>query len=219
MVGDRGVGKSTIASLLSGNDTMFKVGSSSTGTTTVGADLSPVIPSLEYSKIISDKLKEDIYQPNTSLPFFLIDSEGMNVRGDAFDFVTTSPPAVVAKVIIWVGAEKLETAQILEDIKQYLNGLDQIVFDGGDSGTTCKEPKYGQFVIVINKMMGDETDEQLYSELMTDEPDYIPGYEERNKVRQKLRDCFAGITVHGLPILNVPAGQDISYSLSGPTVP
>ena len=29
---------------------------------------------------------------------FLIDSEGMGVRGDAFDFITTSPPAVIAKV-------------------------------------------------------------------------------------------------------------------------
>ena len=31
---------------------------------------------------------------------FLIDSEGMGVRGDAFDFITTSPPAVIAKVFI-----------------------------------------------------------------------------------------------------------------------
>ena len=33
---------------------------------------------------------------------FLIDSEGMGVRGDAFDFITTSPPAVIAKVFIQI---------------------------------------------------------------------------------------------------------------------
>ena len=37
-------------------------------------------------------------QPQEILPLFLIDSEGMGVRGDAFDFITTSPPAVIAKV-------------------------------------------------------------------------------------------------------------------------
>ena len=29
---------------------------------------------------------------------FLVDSEGMGIRGEAFDFITTSPPAVIAKV-------------------------------------------------------------------------------------------------------------------------
>ena len=37
-------------------------------------------------------------QASEVLPLFLIDSEGMGVRGDAFDFITTSPPAVIAKV-------------------------------------------------------------------------------------------------------------------------
>ena len=30
---------------------------------------------------------------------FLVDSEGMGIRGEAFDFITTSPPAVIAKVL------------------------------------------------------------------------------------------------------------------------
>ena len=36
IVGGRGVGKSTVASLLSGNSSMFTVGSGSVGTTTTG---------------------------------------------------------------------------------------------------------------------------------------------------------------------------------------
>ena len=33
-------------------------------------------------------------------PLFFVDSEGMGIRGDAFDFITTSPPAIIAKVIM-----------------------------------------------------------------------------------------------------------------------
>merc|ERR1712142_888982 len=204
MVGDRGVGKSTIASLLSGNETLFQAGSSSTGTTTTGADVSGVIPTFDYSSIVSQKLKRQISKPNQNLPFFLIDSEGMNVRGNSFDFMTTSPPAVVGKVIIWVGAENVQTAKILESVENYLDGLDQIILDGHDSGTNCQTPQFGHFVIVINKMMGAKTDQQLYQELMTVEPDYIPGYDKRNAVRQKLKQCFAQLTVHGLPLLYTP---------------
>lgn len=110
LVGKRAVGKSTIASLLSGNETMFVTGSSTRGTTTVGADISTVIPTKDYAAIISKKLGKPNLTPEKTLPMFIVDSEGMNLRGDAFDFVTTSPPAVVAKMIIWVGEGTLQTA-------------------------------------------------------------------------------------------------------------
>jgi len=212
LVGDRGVGKSTVSSLLSGNETMFHTGSSSTGTTTTGADISAVIPSLDYSTVISQKLNEKISKPTKSLPFFLIDSEGMNVRGKSFDFITTSPPAVVGKVIIWIGAENVQTAKILDNVGNYLDGLDQIILNVNDRGTTCKTPQFGHFAIVINKMMGNKTDQQLYQEIMTEEPDYIPGYEKRNEIRKKLRLCFTNLTVHGLPVLPVPSTKSISYT-------
>jgi len=203
LVGKRAVGKSTIASLLSGNETMFVVGSSTKGTTTTGADISTVIPTGEYAKVISKKLGKTTFSPKKTLPLFLVDSEGMNLRGDAFDFATTSPPAVVAKMIIWVGEGTLQTAGILHDIGKYLDGLDQIIMGGGKtSGTTCKDPKFGHFAIVLNKMLGSASDESLFAEIMTDEPDYIDGYDTRNQIRNKLRKCFAGLTVHGLPKMN-----------------
>ena len=98
IVGGRGVGKSTVASLLSGNSSMFTVGSDSTGTTTTGADVSTAFPSKDWSKILSSELGKAITEPTANFPLFLIDSEGMGVRGDAFDFMTTSPPAIIAKV-------------------------------------------------------------------------------------------------------------------------
>ena len=56
--------------------------------------------------------------------------------------------------------------------------------DSGDQ--MCQSPNYGHFVVVINKMMGDATDEELYLALMTPEPDFIEGSDERNEIRQQL---------------------------------
>ena len=194
VVGARGVGKSTVCSLLSGNASMFVVGSGSVGTTTTGADISTIIPTKEYSATLSDKLEQPITMPNVCLPLFLIDSEGMGVRGDEFDFMTTSPPAIIAKDIIWIGSENLETAKVtwfcakkqtipfiyffqikvLYEIQDYLNGLDNIAFNkmmSKDEDTFCEQALYGNFIVVINKMMGDASDERLQLELLTPEPD------------------------------------------------
>ena len=67
IVGARGVGKSTIASLLSGNHSMFTTGNWSVGTTTTGADISTIIPSNEYADILSANLGIEIHQVNLSV--------------------------------------------------------------------------------------------------------------------------------------------------------
>ena len=125
--------------------------------------------------------------------------------------------SLIPKVIIWIGAENLQTVKILYEINEYLNGLDNIIMDDGgelkSTGKFCDSPNYGHFVIVINKMMGDSSDEQLSLELMTPEPDYIPGADERNDIRIKLQECFDGISVHGLPVLNIEPGQEIDYPI------
>ena len=142
--------------------------------------------------------------------------------------------------IVWIGAENVQTVKILEEIEAYLNGLDNIVM--GDETrykeVFCEAPKYGRRTIVINKMMGGASDNQLQSELMTPEPgmltglmilyillfmlfeivilDYIPGSEKRNDIRSKINQCFDGIGVHGLPMLSIPEGEDVDYPyLSG----
>lgn len=175
IVGGRGVGKSTVASLLSGNATMFSAGSASIGTTTTGADLSPTIPSQSWAATMTEKLGLQVADPKENYPMFLVDSEGMGIRGEAFDFITTSPPAVIAKTVIWIGTENVQTVKILNDVQKYLNGLDNIVL--GQNNETrkantvfCTEKVYGQFIVVINKMMGGATDVQLQRELMENEP-------------------------------------------------
>jgi len=214
IVGNRGVGKSTVASLLSGNSSMFATGSGSIGTTTTGADLSTVIPAIDWSETLSSNIGIAISAPGENLPMFLIDSEGMGVRGSTFDFITTSPPAVIAKVIIWIGTENLQTAKILLDIDKYLKGLDNIVMEEESRKEVfCSSPSYGHFIVVINKMMGNTPDDLLQRELMEPEPDYIEGSTERNQIRKKLQECFDGVTVHGLPTLTVHPGEDIDYPI------
>ena len=81
----------------------------------------------------------------------------MGVRGGTFDFITTSPPAVIAKAIVWIGVENLQTAKILDEIDKYLQGLNNIVMDEGknfNKENYCSHQAYGHFVVVINKMMG-----------------------------------------------------------------
>lgn len=55
IVGKQGVGKSKIASLLSGNSSMFD----STGPSS-GVDMSTIIPSTNYSDILGDKLQTEL---------------------------------------------------------------------------------------------------------------------------------------------------------------
>lgn len=134
--------------------------------------MSAVIPSIEWATILESKLGGlTVNLPSANFPMFLVDSEGMGVRGDSFDFMTTSPPAIIAKLVIWIGAENVQTVKILNEIDSYLNGLDNIVMNQTiKAGDICPEPFYGHFVIIINKMMGGATDNQLYAELMSPEP-------------------------------------------------
>ena len=59
----------------------------------------------------------------------------MGVRGDDFDFITTSPPAIISKTILYMsGADgHLKTDELLNDINDYMNGLDNIIFDDNDN--------------------------------------------------------------------------------------
>ena len=92
IVGERGVGKSTVASLLSGNHSMFETGSGSVGTTTTGADISTIIPTTEYVSILGEHLNISLNTvTDETLPLFLIDSGDLSIL--------TNPLALVSQVI------------------------------------------------------------------------------------------------------------------------
>ena len=41
--------------------------------------------------------------------------------------------------------------------------------------------------------------------------DYIDGHEMRNQIREKMKQCFEGINVIGLPSLRIPKGKGVEY--------
>ena len=69
-----------------------------------------------------------------------------------------------------------------------------------DNNLHCGYGNYGNFVLVINKMISNITNEELSSYLMTPEPDFFDGSDERNIIREKINDCFSGYDIYGLPM-------------------
>jgi hypothetical protein len=58
-----------------------------------------VFPLQDWIKTLSGNIQHPFEgAPADNLPLFVIDSEGMGVRGDLYDFITTAPPAIIAKV-------------------------------------------------------------------------------------------------------------------------
>ena len=55
-----------------------------------------------------------------------------------------------------------------------------------DSSKRASDKPFGHFVIVINRMMGDATDEDLYNELLTIEPGEGADVQDRNAIRLQL---------------------------------
>ena len=72
IVGKRGVGKSTVTSLLSGNHSMFVTGSGSVGTTTTGADISTIIPTTDYADILGGQLGFELNKVGHERLFIII---------------------------------------------------------------------------------------------------------------------------------------------------
>jgi len=208
IVGNTGVGKSTVASLLSGNETMFKAKASSSGTTTIGADISPIIPGYEYRERMEEVLGQGaLFQPAQSRPLFLLDSEGMSFRGDEVDFVTTGPVAIIANIIIWITTGRMRAPEILEEVDDYLKGLDRITM-GDDSS---EEQGYGEFIIVLNMMqIADQgsSDEEICEELMA-----WGSSTDDDAIREEMTMRFKEIVCVGLPTMELHENETIGYEV------
>jgi hypothetical protein len=70
-----------------------------------------------------------------------------------------------------------------------------------DGTKRASEKPFGHFVIVINRMMGDATDEELYNELLTIEPGEGADVQDRNSVRLNiLIQLVVDISVGSAPL-------------------
>ena len=197
IVGKTGVGKSTVASLLSGNDTMFESKKSSVSSSTTGVDISPIIPSHQYQIGMEQVLNQGyLYMPNKSRPLFLIDSEGMGYREADVDFINTGPAAVVANIIVLIVDGRMNPLGILNEIRTYMTHLDRITM----GNTTEGQQSFGEFVVVLNMMEGNDSDDKICEDLMTYSMNGMN--DALDAIREEIEKKFNDISCIGLPMVN-----------------
>ena len=143
----------------------------------------------------------------------------MGVRPDTFDFMTTTPPSIVSKQIVWVNDGNIITNKLLQDIGMFLDNLQAVESEGCDSGEKneykfCSQPRYGRFLIIANKMTNLVDDQDLLNEIMHQEPPEVDGAQQRNDVRTKLQECFEkDVSAIGIPRETLEPGQDFDYDV------
>ena len=96
-----------------------------------GVRMSPVMPSRDWINIWQN------YQSNSyksrpeylsNYPLFIVDCDGMGIRGNEFDFMINSSPGMMSKNIIWMGIldNYLSILDVLLDIQKFLDFLQNI---------------------------------------------------------------------------------------------
>ena len=190
----------------------------------ISAKISTAIPFSSWCANIETNLDNEnictIY--NDDPPLFLIDTQALHLRffGEpsvwTFDNLTSIPPTSISKWIIWVGEvdEEEPIPFILYDIKHYTDALgDCDQNKGSQEGKSDKEcewvpmrnPRYeckkGMLVVIINKYTGNQTDEDLNTEIFTEETpnnNLDSNWEKRNTIRRKINECFRDPTVYSM---------------------
>ena len=196
-VGSKQVGKSTIASLLSGNDKMFQYSDS-------GVNISNFIPSENYAERMASVIDcPTCSPPSESVPLFFIDTEAMGMRGESFEFISASTPSLISKMIVWVDDHNgYDADKILHDIDGYITHLTKVVTENSYEGDKdCQNVTFGKFNIVVNKMTDDLPDNILEENLLAIEAGLSTDARERDRIRERIRKCFNGYSALGLPLI------------------
>ena len=107
--------------------------------------------------------------------------------------------------------EPFQTFQVLKEIDKFLQKLDDISYHR--EKIFCSSPSYGHLIVVINKMTKNTTDQDLSYDLMTQEADIGTDSRERNEIREKMKQCFDGISVHGLPDVGEHDVEGVDYPI------
>ena len=145
--------------------------------------MSPVIPSRDWIDIWQN------YQSNShksrpkylsNYPLFIVDCDGMGIRGNEFDFMINSIPGIMSKNIIWMGIldYDLSILDILRDIQKFLDYLRNInnlldpmskPLNTNDRKSSCVESYFGHLIIILRT---DESDQDLQILLMENQGEH-----------------------------------------------
>ena len=184
--GKAGVGKSTIASLVSSKPGLFEVGTSGQGTTTLGTWLSSSVTDGTYSQFADNQFQpvddmpenipslvslNDFYDNDTNLVF--MDTEGLDYQteyGDNYDVVTILPHTLIAENVFLLVRDRVNPAEVIELIDKLAGAAERT-----EGTLTHRNGKlFGKFYIVVNKAQDiSKSDEEELSILKRNNPSLI----------------------------------------------
>ena len=98
-----------------------------------GVRISTVIPSKDWINILNNH-QLNLSESSANYPLFIIDCDGMGLRGKDFDFMVNSIPGIMSKNVVWMGIldnvlpiyRISPILDILEDIQHFLDFLNNI---------------------------------------------------------------------------------------------
>ena len=145
--------------------------------------MSPVMPSRDWINIwqnYQSNLHKSRPEYLSNYPLFIVDSEGMGIRGNEFDFMINSSPGMMSKNIIWMGIldNYLSILDVLLDIQKFLDFLQNInnlldpmskPLNTNDRKSSCVESYFGHLIIILRT---DESDQDLQILLMENQGEH-----------------------------------------------
>ena len=182
--GKAGVGKSTVASLVSTVPGMFAVGTSGHGTTTLGTWLSSSLEDQYFAHFASETfvpvedmptnipiLKEILPRNNSNLVY--MDTEGLDYQtefGVNYDVVTILPHALISENVFLVVRDRINPVEIIEVIEKLATAAERT--EGSFSHRNGK--LFGRFHIIVNKAQSiSQSDEAILANLKENNPSLI----------------------------------------------
>ena len=168
------------------------------------AEISTIIPYENWCSTLETKLnKTALCETGTHNPLMFVDSEAIGVRSTGepavhtFDEITSITPGAISRWILWVGQNVTGgISYMLYDIERYINHYD--VFPD-----SCKFLHNVSIVVVVNNIIDNNDPDEKIADILfnkeTGNHNFGADWEERNRIRSRIDDCFHAKYVHGFP--------------------
>ncbi|CAN0238010.1 unnamed protein product, partial [Ectocarpus sp. 4 AP-2014] len=198
IVGAARKGKSFLMNALTRQDGMFRA-SAGTPPCTAGADLSQTLMSLsDFKNGRGSTIHESTLNPTIAF----VDMEGQGDKSTEHDVRLATPFLLVSKVVLynWMSLPNKNT--MLEELEVMVQAADKVTTDNNQG-----QRHFGHLIILVRDVGGAERAEEV-KRLVLDNEEAGPGrtrlaqrraQDERNIIRDGLREGFASITVHAMP--------------------
>ncbi|CAM9142734.1 unnamed protein product [Ectocarpus sp. 8 AP-2014] len=206
IVGNARKGKSFLMNQLTGHDAMFRA-SAKTEPCTAGADLSSIVMSLTDFRRGSDSSSRASGLSPSEPAIVFVDMEGQGDKSTDHDVRLATPFLLVSKVVIYNWMSLPNKHRMLEELEVMVQAADKVSTQNNKG-----ERDFGHLIILMRDVGGAEMSESDRAEevrkLVLDNEQAGAGrtkladrraMDERNTIRDGLREGFASITIHAMP--------------------